>query len=86
MGRAFRDWLSAWEGWTAEAEDYRELDDERVIVMTTSNGRGKTSGLAVRQIGFAHGANLFRLHDGKVATLVTYWNRDRALADLGLEE
>ena len=86
MRSAFRDWLSAWEGWTAEAEDYRELDDERVIVMTTSSGRGKTSGLGVRELGFAHGANLFHLREGKVTTLVTYWNRENALTDLGLEE
>jgi hypothetical protein len=85
MGSAFRDWLSAWVGWTAEAEDYRELDDERVIVMTTSSGRGKSSGLGVKQMGYAHGANLFQLRDGKVTMLVTYWNRENALADLGLE-
>jgi ketosteroid isomerase-like protein len=83
--RAFRDWLSAWEGWTADAEEYRELDDERVLVMTTSSGRGKSSGLKVQQMGFAHGANLFHLRDGKVTTLVTYWNREDAITDLGLE-
>jgi ketosteroid isomerase-like protein len=85
MGSAFRDWLNAWEGWTAEAEEYRELDDERVLVMTTSSGRGKSSGVKVGQMGYAHGANLFHLRDGKVTRLVTYWNREDALADLGME-
>jgi hypothetical protein len=85
MGSVFREWLSAWEGWTAEAEEYRELDNERILVITTSSGRGKTSGLGVRQMYAPHGANLFHIRNGKVTRLVTYWNHDRALADLGLE-
>jgi len=85
MASTFRDWLSAWEDWTAEAEEYRELDDDRVLVITTSTGRGKSSGLGVGQM-YAYGANLFHIRRGKITRLVTYWNRDRALADLDLEE
>jgi ketosteroid isomerase-like protein len=84
MASTFRDWLSAWEDWTAEAEEYCELDDDRILVITTSTGRGKSSGLGVGQM-YAHGANLFHFRSGRVTRLVTYWNRDRALADLGLE-
>jgi ketosteroid isomerase-like protein len=83
IAEGFGDWLSAWEDWNAEAEEYRELDDERVLVLTTSSGRGRLSGLEVGQI-YTHGVNLFHIRDGTVTRLITYWDRERALADLGL--
>jgi ketosteroid isomerase-like protein len=81
----FRDFLSAWEGWRAEAEEYRELDDERVIVFVHRTGRGKTSGLEIGQMR-TRGATLFHVLDGRVKGLVVYFDRDGALADLGLKE
>jgi ketosteroid isomerase-like protein len=82
MTESWRNQVSAWEGYRAGAEEFRELDDGRVLVLSLFRARGKTSGLEVGQ----QGAELFALRDGKVTRLVTYWNRDRALADLGLAE
>jgi ketosteroid isomerase-like protein len=65
--------------------EYRELDGRRVLVFIHASGRGKTSGLDLGQLSKA-AACLFDIRDGKVIRLVNYWNRDRALADLGLEE
>ena len=79
----FRDWLNAWEDLRSEAEEYRELDDERVLVLLRFGGRGKTSGLEVARMGAA-GACLFHIRDGKVTRIVGYWDCDRAFADLGL--
>lgn len=83
MAERFRDWLSAWESFRVEADEYRELDDERVLVLLYVSGRGKTSGLQVGQIG-TKGANLFHIRGRKVTRLVLHWDRERALADVGL--
>jgi ketosteroid isomerase-like protein len=80
-----RDWLDAWEGFRLEADEFRELDDERVLTLDQLSGRGKTSGLELGHMQ-AKGATLWHVRDGKVTKLVIYWDRDRALADLGLKE
>jgi ketosteroid isomerase-like protein len=84
MAAPMRDWLRAWEEWHIEATEYRELDGERILVFCRGVGRGKTSELDLGRLS-TDGANLFEVHDGKVSRLVIYWNRDLALADLGLE-
>jgi ketosteroid isomerase-like protein len=83
MAEGAREWLSAWEDFSFEAEDYRELDSERVVVLTSFSGRGKTSGLELGQV-HAQAAWLFHVGDGRVTRIVRYIDRERALADLGL--
>jgi ketosteroid isomerase-like protein len=83
MAEGWRGFLSAWEELRVEADEYRELDDERVLVLTHPSGRGKTSGLEVGQLQ-PKGANLFHVRGGKVTRLVVWMLRERALADLGL--
>jgi hypothetical protein len=82
MAEAWRSISSDVENLRILAEEYRELDDQRVLVLLSSSGRGKTSGIDLLQV--RGGANLFHLCDGKVRKLVVYFDRDRALADLGL--
>jgi ketosteroid isomerase-like protein len=74
------DFQSSWEEYHSEALEYRELDDERVLVLTYAKGRGKASGLEIAQ----DRANLFHVRDGKVTRLVAYWDRDLAFADAGV--
>ena len=83
MARAVRDGLSGWRDFHEEAEQYRELDDERALVLVDWRGRCKTSGLELGQMR-AKGADVVHVRGGKVMRLVTYLDRDRALADLGL--
>jgi ketosteroid isomerase-like protein len=82
MADAMRELLTAWEGYRTEAEEHREIEGERVYVPIHISGRGKTSGLEMEQSA----ASLFTLRSGKVTRLVIYWDRGRALDDLGLEE
>jgi ketosteroid isomerase-like protein len=77
--------LSPFENARIEADEYRELDACRILVFVHNSGRGRTSGLEIEQM-HVKAANVFHVHDGKVTRLVAYWDRDRALADLGLAE
>jgi hypothetical protein len=69
-----------------EAQGYRELDDARVLVYVHNSGRARGSGIEVGQLMGTRAANPFVIREGKVVKIVLYWDRDRALADLGLAE
>jgi ketosteroid isomerase-like protein len=79
----WRDFRSGWEDTRVRLDECRDLDDQQVLVLASYSGRGKRSGLELQRMG-AEGAWLFHLRDGKVTRLVRYWDRERALADLGL--
>ncbi len=79
-----RDFLGAWQGLRLEVDEYRELDDERLLVLGHFAGRGKTSGIELGAIA-TQWANVVDIRDGLVKRVVAYFDRDRAFADLGLE-
>src|SRR6267378_464439 len=82
MAEGFRDFLSAWQDVRQDTEEYRELDDQRVLVLTRLMARGRTSGLEVGAMRTKQ-AGLFHVRGGKVTRLAYYLNRDRVFADLG---
>jgi uncharacterized protein len=69
-----RAWLSEWDEWRAEADEYLELGDY-VVVFTTYSGRGRGSGAEVQQPG----AHVFQVRDGKVVRLEIFADRKRAI-------
>jgi ketosteroid isomerase-like protein len=84
MAEGWRSFLSAWEEFQGEnVEEYRELDDERILLFHSYRGRGKSSGLDLGQIG-ARAATVFHVRGGKVVRLVLYFDRQRALDELGV--
>jgi ketosteroid isomerase-like protein len=70
-------WLSGWEFWRAEADEFVELGDH-VVVLATYHGRGKGSGVEIRQLG----AHVFKLRDGKVIRLEIFASREKAIASV----
>lgn len=78
MLEGWREFLSAWEDWRVEAEDYRALDGEWVLVLFHFSARGKASAFEM-PAAWTKGAGLYRLREGKVVKLVLYWDRERAL-------
>jgi hypothetical protein len=65
------------------AEDFRELDDERVLVLVRLIARGVASGFELDNVR-AHAAVVFHVRDGRVRKLVMSGDREQMLADLGL--
>ncbi len=74
-----RRWLSPWQDWRVEAEEYVPLEDG-VLVLTRYRGRGKGSGVEVKGAG----GNLWVMRDGKAESVMTFNDRDKALAAAGL--
>ncbi len=83
MAEGMRDFLSAWKDFRVNVDQYLELDDERLLALTNYSARGKKSGLELGQAR-AKAALLFHVRDGKVTRIVSYWDRENALADLDL--
>jgi ketosteroid isomerase-like protein len=84
MAELWGSFLSAWTDLRAEAEEILELDEGRVLVLARNSGIGKTSGLELDDT-LSRGANVFEIRDGKVTKLEIYSDRDRAMAELGLD-
>jgi hypothetical protein len=84
MAEGSRHFLDPWEGYRAVADEYLHVDGERILILLRdSSGHGKASGV---DLGTVQGkkANLFELRGGKVTRYVVWFDRNRALADLGL--
>jgi len=83
MSARYAEWLNGWRDFRAEPEELIVVDSTRILALVHNSGRGRTSGFDMEQRSVA---NFFEIRDGKVTRLAIYWDRDHALADLGLEE
>src|SRR4051812_42276341 len=85
MAEGWRAWLSAWDDFSQQVDEYRDLGDERVLVFFRCSGRGKTSGM---DLGEMHPlmAAVFHLRERAVTKFVGYLDHERALEAVGLPE
>ena len=88
MAQDWGEYISPFEEFHHEVDEYVELDGGRVLVLQHLRGRGKTSGVDLGRMGSQdmQGAVLFHVSGGKVTRLVGYFHDQRALEDLGLSE
>jgi uncharacterized protein len=75
------EWLSQWEDWRVEAEEYISAGDF-VVVLCRYTGRGKKSGAAVDTTG----AHVWTMRDGEPVRLEIFSSRTKALEAAGLHE
>jgi ketosteroid isomerase-like protein len=83
MAQAWGEWLRAWTDFRVEAEEFLEIDGERVLVLARYRALGKWSGMEFGPPR-TDAATLFHLRQGKVVRLVLYLDHRRALADAGV--
>ena len=84
MAETWSSRLGAFDDFRVAVSEYRELDQERILVFVRQYGRGKSSGIDIDDMGQA--AALVHVRNGRVTRLVLYAHSDRALADLGPKE
>jgi hypothetical protein len=84
MASFVRDVFSHMADWSEVAEEYRELDANRVLVLNRFTGRGRASWVSLTPTP-TRAARVFEIHNGKVTRVTLYPDCDRALADLGLQ-
>ena len=82
VGRWFGDWFVAFgKDYRFELEEARSVG-ARVFVVARHHGHGRSSGADVEQVN----AQVFSLHEGKVAQMELYGSRSEARKAVGLEE
>jgi ketosteroid isomerase-like protein len=74
-----REWLSPWDRWQCEAEDFIAHGDY-VVVLARYSGRGKGGGVPVD----VEGAHVWRMREGKAVRLEIFSDRAKAMESVGL--
>jgi ketosteroid isomerase-like protein len=80
MWRAILEWLRNWDDFHVRADEFIELEDGRVLVLSHQRALGKVSGIPVeKDLG-----EVFVLRDGKIVSWEAYWEREDAMQAVGI--
>ena len=74
-------WVAAWEDWSEEIDEVRDLGD-RVMVIATQRGRGKGTAIEIE----THYAVVYEFRDGEISRMALYDGPAEALEAAGLAE
>ena len=76
----FEDWAAAWSDYSAEPEEFIDVDDDHVIAVFRVKATGRGSGVEVER----QDAILYALRDLKVVRVDYYNSKQQALEAVGL--
>ena len=79
--KRLHEWLSPWEYWTCEVEEFIEHGDF-VVAIARYRGRGKGSGVEVD----TRGAHVWKLRGGRVVRLEVFADPAKALESVGITQ
>jgi ketosteroid isomerase-like protein len=79
LARMFGEFDAAWENHQSRTDEIRVIDDERVLVLSVEQFRGR-DGIEVDQPA----GGIFTLRGGKVIRFQAFWERATALEAAGL--
>jgi ketosteroid isomerase-like protein len=82
LRRWHQDLIDSWEQIRVETERLIDVDEHTMVLLMTLHGKGRGSGIEVRQ----RIAHLDAFRAGKLTRIVTYTNREAALNAAGLRE
>jgi ketosteroid isomerase-like protein len=81
LGRMFTQFDEAWEEHQSRPDEIREIDDERVLLLSLEHFRGR-DGIELDQPAWT----IFTLRGGKIVRMQPFWDRVNALEAAGLSE
>jgi ketosteroid isomerase-like protein len=78
---AWREWLSPWETYWTEVEEFIDAGEDRVVVLVRDHGRLRGSDSEIEN----RGGSVWTLRNGKIARIDFHIDRGGALKAVGLE-
>jgi hypothetical protein len=82
LAAAWREWMSPFDSWWTEIEDFVDVDNDRVLVLLRDHVRPRGGESEIESLG----CNLWTLRDGKVVRIDFYPVRSEGLKAAGLSE